>query len=290
MFYKNILETVPIWVFGIFSMFSGTQIYNTLLYVSYNLFFTALPIIWFATFDWEYSKEVLKNRPRLYNIGLQDRYFNRYVFFRWFFYACAHSTLILVLTLFTIDQSSPNVRGMFGGLFVDGGFIFTVLVIVANVKVLISSYLITFWLIFLVIGSVAFYFLSFWIVSIIWVTENDYYAFQNMATFPETYFSFFFFCAAYVLVDSGLHYLGIEINAWYSRRLALEELQEKIRAKQDTTTIRRKVTFFKRKCNLLKVVSSCDISCYDISCCDTSCLTLFQLFSNWFRFLTRERS
>ena len=49
MFYKNILETVPVFMFGIFSLFSSTMIYNGILYMSFNLFFTALPIIWFST-------------------------------------------------------------------------------------------------------------------------------------------------------------------------------------------------------------------------------------------------
>lgn len=75
-FYKNIFETVPIWLFGVFSMFSGLVIYNQLLYFSYNVFFTALPIIWYATFDYEYTKEVLKKRPKLYYIGLNDLCFN----------------------------------------------------------------------------------------------------------------------------------------------------------------------------------------------------------------------
>ena len=87
MFYKNILETVPIYIFGIFSLFSGTQIYNSSLYISYNVFFTALPIIWFSTFDYEYPKAVIVRRPRLYRIGLENIYFNKSVFWRWIFYA-----------------------------------------------------------------------------------------------------------------------------------------------------------------------------------------------------------
>ncbi len=56
MFYKNILETVPIYMFGCVSVFSGLVIYNGVLYITFNLFFTSLPIIWFATFDYEYPK------------------------------------------------------------------------------------------------------------------------------------------------------------------------------------------------------------------------------------------
>ena len=87
MFYKNVLETVPVYMFGCLSLFSGSDIYNSLLYMIFNLCFTALPIIWFATMDYEYSKHVIIRRPRLYRIGLENVYFNKWVFWRWIFYA-----------------------------------------------------------------------------------------------------------------------------------------------------------------------------------------------------------
>ena len=86
MFYKNIMETMPIYMFGTESLFSGLVIYDDIMYVSFNLFFTALPVIWFATYDYEYPKKVLVKRPKLYRIGLENVYFNKYVFWRWMFY------------------------------------------------------------------------------------------------------------------------------------------------------------------------------------------------------------
>lgn len=57
MFYKNVLYVIPIWMFGWLSFFSGTPIYNNILYQLYNIVFTSIPIIWFAVFDWEHDKE-----------------------------------------------------------------------------------------------------------------------------------------------------------------------------------------------------------------------------------------
>jgi len=110
---------------------------------------------------------------------------------------------------------------------------------------LISSYLITFWALFWIAISIVTYFICFTLTSILWPSENDYAAMMNMSTFPETYFFFVFFCSGYVLLDSGIHYLGIEINAWYWRRLEKFEKEQQIIAKKDETTIRRKVTLFK---------------------------------------------
>jgi hypothetical protein len=71
----------------VFSVFAGTEIYNFQLYSAYNVCFTALPIIWFTTWDKEYSSEVLLSKPNLYRIGLDNVYFSKWVFWRWFFYA-----------------------------------------------------------------------------------------------------------------------------------------------------------------------------------------------------------
>ena len=49
--------------------------------------FTALPIMWFAVFDWEFKKEEFLINPKLYRIGLDDVFFNKWTFWRWFFYA-----------------------------------------------------------------------------------------------------------------------------------------------------------------------------------------------------------
>jgi len=87
MFYKNVLLVIPIWFYGWSSVFSGTQIYNFQLYSAYNVIFTSVPIIWFTTWDKEYSREILLTKPSLYRIGLENIYFNKWVFWRWFFYA-----------------------------------------------------------------------------------------------------------------------------------------------------------------------------------------------------------
>ena len=106
MFYKNFMETIPLWVFGWVSLFSGTFIYNTTVYACYNVLFTAVPIIYFSVFDWEWDKKFLLVRPKLYYIGLENIYFNSYSFWRWIFYAIWQAALILLLSYFI--YRNPN--------------------------------------------------------------------------------------------------------------------------------------------------------------------------------------
>ena len=116
MFYKNILLVVPIWFYGWFSLFSGTQIYNFQLYAAYNVFFTSLPIIWFTTWDKEYHSHVLLNKPRLYRIGIENRYFNKWVFWRWFFYASWQGCLMVTIIYVTLTSQSPSFVGKQGSM------------------------------------------------------------------------------------------------------------------------------------------------------------------------------
>ena len=69
MLYKNILIASPIFFYGTISELSGTLVYHILMYNAYNIVFTAMPIIWFATNDFEHSKETLLNDPLLYKYG-----------------------------------------------------------------------------------------------------------------------------------------------------------------------------------------------------------------------------
>ena len=114
MFYKNVFEVMPIWMYGWLSTFSGTSIYAQVLYQCYNVVFTAFPIIWFATYDWEYNKKTLLRRPKLYWIGINNVYFNKTVFWRWFFYGMGQSTLIMFVCYYTIASMSPSVSGKTG--------------------------------------------------------------------------------------------------------------------------------------------------------------------------------
>jgi phospholipid-transporting ATPase len=105
MFYKNIILVIPVWCYGWFSLFSGTMIYNNVILNLYNLVLTAIPIIWFAIFDWEHTKQKLLDSPKLYIIGMEDVYFNSGAFWRWFSYAVWQGILIVFCVLYTFNHA-----------------------------------------------------------------------------------------------------------------------------------------------------------------------------------------
>ena len=60
-FYKNMLLVLPQFWWAYHNGFSAITLYDPLMYQSYNLFYTALPIVLFAIFDQEFTGDFLEN-------------------------------------------------------------------------------------------------------------------------------------------------------------------------------------------------------------------------------------
>ena len=156
-FYKNILEASPVFYFGIWSYFSGTFIYHMLMYNAYNPVFTAFPIIWFATMDFEHTKETLLTRPDLYKYGPRNLHFNIKIFLRELGYGFVESLWITIFSLYTVSLGTGAINGKYGGYAESGDFIFACVVFVANAKVLVAANQIGAGILILVFGSIIAY-------------------------------------------------------------------------------------------------------------------------------------
>ena len=106
MFYKNVIYVLPIWFYGIESLYSGVQLYDIYLYQCYNLLYTGMPICWFSTFDYQHSKAAFLSNPGHYSIGIKDQCFNPYIFWYYYISAIWHGAVLLYLTFFTLDESA----------------------------------------------------------------------------------------------------------------------------------------------------------------------------------------
>mmetsp|Transcript_6511 Transcript_6511/g.7803 ORF Transcript_6511/g.7803 Transcript_6511/m.7803 type:complete len:253 (+) Transcript_6511:2820-3578(+) len=247
MFYKNILETIPIYMYGVKSRFSGLVIYDSIMYVTFNLCFTSWPIIHFATMDYEYPKKVIAKRPQLYRIGLDNIYFSKWVFWRWVFYAFWQSSLILFLAYYALENESPLIDGRYGGVYVSGNLVFMMLVIVSNMKILISSFLITYLLLFFVLGSVGFYYFVYVLEAGSMTTSEQYGTLLMLMSSAQSYFVIILFTFMFVLVDTGLHYLNIYINKWYELQLEKAKQLKQKKDMKSKSVIKRKLSTYKNR-------------------------------------------
>lgn len=165
-FYKNILETAPIFYFGIWSTFSGTMIYHLLLYNMFNPLFTSVPIVWLSVMDFEHTKDRLLSDPKLYKYGMRNLHFNVKIFAREIFYAFSISFFV---TYFAMESfaSDGNQDGMSGGYADTGAYIFCVIVMIANIKVLVSVFTIGVGIILVIVISI----IAYWVMQ--FLVSND---------------------------------------------------------------------------------------------------------------------
>lgn len=104
------------------------------------------------------------DNPKKYKIGLADIYFNPYVFWRWFVYGMWQGTLLQILAFRTLQHATTE-NGIDGTLDVEGMFVFGAVVIIVNIKVLISSSVWDFMAVFFILGSIVSFFVCFWGLS-----------------------------------------------------------------------------------------------------------------------------
>ena len=130
---------------------------------------------------------------------------------------------------FTMTFDSPSYVGMTASMQTAGALVFTCIVIVVNMKLFISSFEITWWLILLVMLSILSYFVCFWFLTWYSAEADDFDVFMELVTFAQTYAILIFFMFSYVLVDSGMRYASMEINAILERRKEREEYEARMR-------------------------------------------------------------
>ena len=209
MFFKNQIYVLPIWWYGLLSLYSGTQIYNIWLYNTYNVVYTGMPICWYCTFDWQYTKRELLGDPLLYRIGLEDRCFNTFTFARSSFNAVWQSALLLLLPFATMDES-PGVSG--GGreqtstassLVLNGVFIFQAIVWLVNVKLFVLTHTHSCLSVFWQLGSVAAFYIVYACLSAYSATDDLYQTLGVLFSFRTQYILLALFATAYILIELG---------------------------------------------------------------------------------------
>ena len=85
--YKSLLLVIPLVIFGAYSGFSGTCMYDSWMIQLFSLLFTSLPLITYGLMDRQYEKEVLLRNPVLYENGIFNALFNEKNFLYWIVYS-----------------------------------------------------------------------------------------------------------------------------------------------------------------------------------------------------------
>jgi len=152
MFYKNIVLVMPIFYFSIMSLFSGQKIYYEFLYQLYNVVLTSLPIVLYGIFDQDVGKELSLQYPQLYRLGIDHYYFNYYIMFQWIANGIWHSAVVFLIPLYAFGWTNiTDLEGKATDMWWIGTFIYFVIIILVNLKVVLETYYLT-WMTWLGFG------------------------------------------------------------------------------------------------------------------------------------------
>ncbi len=174
-FYKNALLVAPnvmyesrgnMGRFAFFSAGSAQALYNEWLYQLYNTIFTTVPIVYYAVLDKEFEREDFLQEPRLFEPARNSSYFNYSVFWRWMWYGLLQGLMLLLGVLLTLSNNPSSSNGVPEDMYFVGNMVFTLVVIVANLKILASHNTHTFGSTFFIFGTIAVYYLCYYLLSL----------------------------------------------------------------------------------------------------------------------------
>ena len=108
-------------------------------------------------------------------------------------------------------------------------------VVVVNVKVLISSYEFTAWLVLLVGLSIIAYYLCFMLLSFLFESSTLYGCMQITFEIVLNYLVLVFFTFCYIIIDTGLMMANSELRNFLQEKRAQFKRAEARRHKEDKT-------------------------------------------------------
>jgi len=101
-FYKNVLYVMTQYYYGFWSAFSGETLYDPIIYQLYNITMTSLPIMYFALFDFQFTKEVFLTDALKYKLGMKGSEYSLWIFTGWFLLAMWHAIIIYMCCFWAI--------------------------------------------------------------------------------------------------------------------------------------------------------------------------------------------
>jgi len=137
-FYKNVLFVIPQFWFGFSSYFSGQTLYDPWIYQFYNIVFTCLPIIWFGIYDKEVSYDTLIKDTRYYKQGIIGKLFHSTRFWKWVVYGILQGIFVYLYSYYSIPFGVDS-SGLTPDVFSNGSIAYSTVVLIVNIKILVST-------------------------------------------------------------------------------------------------------------------------------------------------------
>jgi len=194
----------PQFFYGFFAAFSGQVFYEQWLYQIFNIIFTALPVMIYALYDQEFKRETLLSDPSKYAPGPKNENFNSRVFWKWILYGIAQAAFVFVLGFFMFNKAPQVPDGKTGDMWLEGQFIYGAVVIMVNMRILQDTYSHTFISFLFTSGSIASFYLIYYLMSLITTIEITG-SYEETIKFPVYYICLVAVYLAMIPVDTLLY-------------------------------------------------------------------------------------
>eukprot|EP01038_Epipyxis_sp_PR26KG_P008011 gene8011-10857_t len=182
--HKNLVLTFTLFWFSYFSAVSGTSLYESWVYSSFNVAL-GLPIIFFGIMDRDISSKFVLQNPQTYTTGRDNVYLNIYVILIWILNAVVYAVVICLLSYYVLAPTFT-----FLDLYTAGTIVFMALVFSLQYKIGFFHHQWAWPHIFAMFISYFGIFIFFLILS---QTQDDYYDIANETYALPIYWFFGFF-------------------------------------------------------------------------------------------------
>ncbi|KAG9511340.1 putative phospholipid-transporting ATPase IF, partial [Fragariocoptes setiger] len=139
-FYKNIVFVMPQFLFSFYNGFSATSFYHPMLLISFNVFFTSLPIIAYGLVEHDIPELVLERYPRLYKLISRNAYMKDLQFFTWIITGCLQAIIIFYSLYYTWGSHTPWLESAkMAGLDGFSTIVYFTIVLVVSMKLVLVA-------------------------------------------------------------------------------------------------------------------------------------------------------
>ncbi|XP_068732876.1 LOW QUALITY PROTEIN: phospholipid-transporting ATPase IF-like [Montipora capricornis] len=159
-FYKNVSFITPQFFYAFFNFFSGQPLYHGFFLTAYNIFFTSLPIFVYGIFEQNIGSDALQNEPRLYRDLSKNYRLSWTEFFFWIASGYWHSLVLFFGSYFFFQSGSLGPAMLQYGNWSFGTFVFTVCILISNLKLALVTHYWTWMTHVATWGSILLFFVS----------------------------------------------------------------------------------------------------------------------------------
>nr|GMD77180.1 putative phospholipid-transporting ATPase 9 [Ipomoea batatas] len=137
-FYKNITFGFTLFLYEIYTSFSGQPAYNDWFLGLYNVFFTSLPVLALGVFDQDVSARFCLKFPLLYQEGVENVLFNWRRIIGWMLNGVCSALIIFFVCITILDPQAYMKDGKIAGYAVIGATMYTCVVWVVNCQMALA--------------------------------------------------------------------------------------------------------------------------------------------------------